>query len=73
MRQRDGLVDWLLTNTPKNLSVSEFSLPTPAMPVECIIKDSVVESYRNYYKTSKRHLASWSGKIQGRHTPDWYF
>jgi len=70
--QRDGLVAWLCSNVPKNIGTKTiFDLPYPAMPDECISSD-VVESYRKYYMTHKRHLANWSGKVNSRPVPSWY-
>lgn len=57
---------WCIRNVPKldNIGLTEFTL---AMPDECKEKDAV-ESYRNYYKKEKRHLAVWSK----RNKPYWY-
>ena len=35
----------------------------------CIVPDDPVESYRNYYRMQKRHLASWTK----RPIPEWYY
>lgn len=71
--QQIGLVDWLCSNVPHNISAQSksFELPYPAMPDDCITSN-VVESYRKYYSTHKRHLASWAGKINSRPVPSWY-
>ena len=73
----EGLVHWLVSNVPKNIGLRKiFSLPTPAMPEDCIIKIGsvvdVVASYRNYMCKNKRHLADWSGKVNSREVPHWY-
>jgi len=51
----------------------EFTEPTPAMPEHVKIAGSSIKSYHNYYRESKKHLAKWSGKINSRQTPDWYY
>ncbi len=66
-----GLVD-KLQYAPFNISTKLFTEPTPAMPVHCIVPGDSIASYRNYYNTEKRHIASWKGKINGRNTPSWY-
>ena len=69
---REGLVDWLLDNVPKNIGIkSTFDLPYPAMPPKYLTTD-VVESYRNYYRGAKRDIATWSGKVNSRPIPDWF-
>lgn len=42
--------------------------PTPAMPDEYKVKGNVIQSYRNYYRDGKLHLATWSRRSQ----PEWY-
>lgn len=70
--EREGLVDWLVANVPKNIGIkSRFDLPYPAMPTEYISED-VVESYRSYYRGSKRDIATWSGKVNSRPIPEWF-
>lgn len=66
-----GLIDELGVR-PLNLEYGEFTQPTPAMPDDCIIVGDVVSSYRNYYIRHKQHLASWKGKINSRHIPNWF-
>jgi len=51
-------------NMPKNSKMTPFRL---AMPVYCIInyandviKNNAVDSYRNYYKLEKKHIAKWT-------------
>lgn len=71
--ERDGLVDWLLTNIPKNIgNKAVFSLPYPAMPDKYIVPGDIVQSYRNYYMGDKVHLAYWSGTVNTRKTPYWW-
>jgi hypothetical protein len=65
------LIDYLKlcpSNIPKS---GDFTLPTPAMPDECIVLGDSIQSYRNYYKMKKGHLWSWSGKVNGRDKPEW--
>lgn len=70
--EREGLCYILLKNIPKNIPDTIFTEPTPAMP-DCVkVVDNSIESYRNYYKLNKKHLASWNGKINSRQVPYWY-
>lgn len=70
--EREGLL-WELEQPPKNIHTDVFwSEPTPAMPDEVKIPGSSLASYRNYYINSKKHLASWQGKINSRNVPGWY-
>lgn len=57
-----------LKHLPNNMSIGDFTEPTPAMPKECIIHNDSIASYRNYYITHKRHLAEW----KSRDKPYWY-
>lgn len=66
-----GLVSEL-QNIPNNISVGQFTEPTPAMPTDVIIKGNSIASYRNYYNQNKQHLASWSGKVNSRSIPEWF-
>lgn len=69
--QSIGLVS-ALYHTPTNITLSnEELLPFVAMPEHCV-KADVVSSYRNYYITEKRRMASWSGKINSREIPWWF-
>jgi hypothetical protein len=57
----------ILAFVPKNIPnipMTDFVL---AIPDECKIDNDPVESYRNYYKTYKTHLFSWSK----REVPKW--
>lgn len=45
-----------------------FTEPTPAMPDDVKIPGDSLSSYRNYYNTSKTHLANW----KNRPVPDWF-
>ena len=66
--ERDGLLNILQTNLPKNISIGPFTQPTPAMPDEVKIAGDSIKSYRNYYINNKTHLANW----KKRTTPEWY-
>jgi len=62
-----------LNSPPKNIEFGGgFDEPTPAMPDEVKVKGDSIKSYRNYYISNKRHLATWSGKINSRPTPSWF-
>lgn len=69
--QEIGLVD-KLSLLPSNFSSAGFTEPTPAMPEDLKIPGDSLLSYRRYYMKNKQHLASWSGKINGRPVPSWY-
>ncbi len=61
-----------LANIPNNTPDIEFTEPTPAMDEKYKVFGNSIESYRNYYREGKKHLASWSGKINSRNIPEWY-
>lgn len=63
--QSIGLVD-ALQNSPVNIPIGEFTPPTPAMPDEFKVKDTI-QSYINYYNGSKTRMFSW----KKRSTPEW--
>jgi hypothetical protein len=61
------VVDWAICNLPElkeNGELTEFAL---AMPDECKV-GSAVESYREYYRTHKAHIA----KYTNRNKPEWF-
>ena len=58
----------ILQQTPIHIPTGNFTQPTPAMPDECKIGPTSLESYRHYYNTEKRHLATW----KKRPVPVWY-
>lgn len=65
---RCGLLH-LLQNPPSNIpNVGWLSDPTPAMPDEYKDTQSVIQSYRNYYKGAKSSFAFW----KNRNTPSWF-
>jgi hypothetical protein len=60
----------VLKNAPTKISLAKFTEPTPAMPGHCVVKNSSVESYWNYYRKEKQHIASWAGKFGSREIPN---
>ena len=61
------IIEWCIVHPPKirkNGIITTFAM---AMPDECKI-GLPVESYRRYYMTEKRELASW----KNRETPYWF-
>ena len=62
----DRLVYWL-RKPPANIPVGYFTQPTPAMPDEYKVPDSV-QSYRNYYLGAKKTMAKW----KKRPIPEWW-
>jgi hypothetical protein len=62
----DRLVYWL-RQPPANIPVGYFTQPTPAMPDEYKVPDSV-QSYRNYYIGAKKTMAKW----KNRSIPEWW-
>jgi hypothetical protein len=66
--ERDGLMQALKNNFPKNLPDAPFTEPTPAMPDDLKVKGDSIKSYRNYYIKNKTHLANW----KKRTIPEWY-
>jgi hypothetical protein len=62
----DRLVYWL-RKPPTNIPVGYFTQPTPAMPDEYKVPDSI-QSYRNYYIGAKKTMAKW----KKRPIPEWW-
>ena len=62
-----GLVK-VLSIAPLNSPYEPFTEPTPAMPDDCKILGSSIDSYRKYYIQNKIHLANW----KKREIPQWY-
>ena len=60
------VIQWCLSNRP-NIKDIGFTTPPLAMPDEYKV-DSVVESYRNYYKGAKSEIVSW----KNREKPVWF-
>ena len=66
--ERDGLMQLLKNEFPKNLPIAPFTEPTPAMPDDVKIIGDSIKSYRNYYINNKAHLANW----KKRQVPEWF-
>jgi hypothetical protein len=66
--ERDGLMQLLKNEFPKNLPIAPFTEPTPAMPDDVKIIGDSIKSYRNYYINNKAHLANWKKRTK----PEWY-
>lgn len=70
--EHSGLLDklWFIpAGIPEH---TKFTEPTTAMPDDVKVMGSSMESYRNYYRKNKSHLATWKGKFNSRPTPSWY-
>lgn len=57
----------VLSSSPNNIASGNFTEPTPAMPDEYKLNNSI-RSYRNYYIKAKSHIASW----KMRDVPEWF-
>lgn len=66
MHSCNRLVYWL-RKPPVNIPVGYKTQPTPAMPDEYKVPDSV-QSYRNYYLGAKNNMAKW----KNRPIPEWW-
>jgi len=51
-----------LSYDPINIKLGVFTQPTPAMPPEYIVAGDSVQSYKNYYNGSKKHLHNWKNR-----------
>lgn len=60
--------DKFLSELPDNIPDGVFFEPTPAMPDECKILNSSLQSYHKYYIEKKNHFAKWTK----REVPVWY-
>jgi len=60
------IIEWCITNKP-NIGDKGFTQPAKAMPDEYKV-ESVVESYRNYYRGEKASFSKW----KNRKTPLWF-
>ena len=65
--ERDGLMQFLKNNFPRNLPIGPFTEPTPAMPEHYKVAGDSIQSYRNYYLGDKQRMFSW----KNRPTPQW--
>jgi hypothetical protein len=66
--ERDGLMQLLKNEFPKNLPIAPFTEPTPAMSDDVKVSGDSIKSYRNYYINNKAHLANW----KKRQVPEWF-
>jgi hypothetical protein len=57
---------YLLGSPPLNLKAWDWTPPPSCMPDECKI-GSLVENYRHYYRTEKKHMHAW----KKRDVPSW--
>jgi hypothetical protein len=57
----------ILSEVPESLVDNGLTVFKLCMPEHCKVYGNAVESYRNYYKQEKRHIADW--KIE---TPYWW-
>jgi hypothetical protein len=60
------VIEWCVTNKPSIQDIG-YTEPPKAMPDEYKV-DSVVESYRNYYRGAKASFAVW----KNREKPFWF-
>ena len=60
------VIEWCVTNKPSIVDIG-YTEPPKAMPDEYKV-DSVVESYRNYYRGAKVSFAVW----KNREKPFWF-
>jgi len=57
----------LLKNPPRNIPFGPLMPFATAMDMRYIVPNDPVQSYRNYYRTGKSHLHSWTK----RNKPEW--
>ena len=60
------VIEWCIENKPIIKDIG-FTEPPKAMPDECKV-ESVVESYRNYYREFKKGFSTW----KTREVPKWF-
>ena len=60
--ERDGLMQFLKNNFPKNIPWDKFTEPTPAMPEQYKILGDSITSYKNYYLGEKSHMFVWKNR-----------
>lgn len=53
--------------SPSNITIGDFTEPTPAMPDEYKVTGDSIQSYKNYYLGDKKRMFSW----KNRETPSW--
>lgn len=62
--ERNGLLEFLINNYPKNMSKNNILWYPKAMPqdISCLYGndlDEVIKAYRHYYITHKNHIFNW--------------
>jgi hypothetical protein len=60
-------LDSALMMSPNNITIGDFTEPTPAMPDEYKVAGDSIQSYHNYYNGDKKRMFSW----KKRETPSW--
>jgi hypothetical protein len=65
--ERDGLMQLLKNEFPRNIPIGPFTEPTPAMPDHHKIAGDSIQSYKNYYLGDKQRMFSWKNRPQ----PTW--
>lgn len=59
-----------MSKPPNNIPIGNMTPFRLAMPDECkVVGANTVESYRNYYRQEKSHIAKW----KKREPPKWFF
>ena len=67
IHKSEQLHNWLTDNVPDIPDIGRTEHPA-CMPDDCKV-DSVVESYKNYYREYKKRLAVWEPRAT---TPSWF-
>jgi hypothetical protein len=65
--ERDGLMQLLKNEFPRNIPIGPFTGPTPAMPDQYKVAGDSIQSYKNYYLGDKTRMFSWKNRNQ----PSW--
>ena len=60
------VIEWCVSNKP-HIPDTPFTEPPQAMPNDYKVSD-VIQSYRNYYKGTKRDFCVW----KNRESPNWF-
>jgi hypothetical protein len=58
----------VLSYAPNNITIGDFTEPTPAMPDEYKVEGDSIASYRNYYLGSKYKMSRWTNQVM----PEWF-
>jgi len=58
----------VLSYAPNNITIGDFTEPTPAMPDEYKVEGDSIVSYRNYYLGSKYKMSRWTNQVM----PEWF-